>query len=888
MGNPKREPHRGSTQQQKTHGNWERHWADSLHIGVLVGFSVAQPLFDLLARHAEFFAARRAASIDIIIFLVSLSIALPALLAGVEYLVGWSCQRLRSWLHTLLVACLSAAIVLQTLNKLAEENAFSGILLIATSLALGGIGAFSYKRFTAARQFVTLLAPAVLIFPGLFVLASPVASLLFPATATRVTPLSIPSPPPIVIVVFDEFSLTSLLNDSYQVDPIRYPNFAKLAREATWFRNTTTVSSDTLVAVPAMLTGQYPRRFRLPIATDHPNNLFTLLEGTYAFNVHETRTQLCPERLCGSGILNRPPLVERLSSLLSDVSIVYLHLLLPSDWRHFLPSISQDWMNFATPATSRNPRKTDHTGVHNQAKLGQWLWQDIQLDRPLDRPQHTLDFIATLRPTAQPTLHFLHILLPHLPYLWLPSGKAYTVDHDLPGLATNAKRWSDDEWAALQAQQRALLQIGLVDTLLGKLLAQLKSNGLYERSLLVVTADHGVSFLPGDFRRIVTDTTFQDIMPVPLFIKAPGQHTGRISDRAVEITDIVPTIADVLGIDLPWSADGRSALDTSIPERPTHSIYSSCAGCSSSDAFAQRQEFRDISPAVKMAAQRQMRLFGSGTLSPRLFQLGPVPRLVGKRIDEIGVGIQSPIRTSLDFPQIFSEVDLQGFFLPAYITGSVFFSTSDASPVSLAVAINGTIQAVTQPSSVDLKGGRGRWSAVVSESSFRTGQNAVEVFTVSGATGQPILHRATGVHYLLSGSPIDQTEMLTSPDGSTIPIVPQALRGWVDAAHKVSDHATLLKGWAVDEKRALPAEQILIFLNGTLFHAGPTGVRRPTIAKSLGQPAFATSGFRFMLPAEPFIGSETPEVRVFALSGNTIASELRYIEGYPWRPSEQH
>ena len=861
--------------------HWATHWTASLHVFVLVGFAVAQPLFDLLARQAEFFAARRAPSIDIAIFVVCLSVALPALLAGTEWLIGCCRQRLRSWLHTLLVAGLSAAIALQALVKMSEESTLPGILFIAASLVLGGIVASSYTRFAPVRLFITLLTPAIFIFPGLFVFASPVTSLLFPTTSSHFTPRPIPSPPPIIMVVFDEFSLTSLLDEQHQIDPIRYPHFATLAREATWFRNATTVSNDTVVAVPAMLTGQYPNRFRLPIAADHPHNLFTLLEGTYAFNVFETRTQLCPERLCGSGILKRPRLGKRLATLLSDMSIVYLHLLLPSDWRRSLPPISQDWMNFAARAPQINPSKTDQTRADNQAKLTQWLWKDIVLERPEDRPQQVLDFIDTLHPTSQPTLHFLHVLLPHQPYLWLPSGKAYSLDYNPPGLSANTGRWSTDEWAALQAQQRALLQIGLVDTLLGKVLAQLKTNGLYERSLLIVTADHGVSFRPGESTRTVTQTTLPDIMPVPLFIKAPAQQQGRISDRAVEIIDIVPTVADMLGIDLPWTADGHSALALSIPERSTRTIYSSCGSCPG--ASPQRQEFSRVAPAVTAAVQRKLRLFGSGPLWPRLFQVGPVPQLVGKRVNEIGVSTQSPIHISLDFPQHFSQVNLQDPFLPAYITGSVSPPPRSGQPFSLAVAVNGTIQAVTQPWSVSIKGRYGSWAAVVPETAFQTGQNTIEVFVVSDVTGQLTLARATEAHYRLSGSSTDQTEVLMSPDGSPIPLVPQALRGYIETP-QVSENTVLLKGWAVDEKHAQPAERILIFLNGTFYHAGLTGISRPGIAEWLGQPAFATSGFRYIFPAEPFVGSGTPEVRAFALSGG-IASELRYIEGYPWRRS---
>ncbi len=53
----------------------------------------------------------------------------------------------------------------------------------------------------------------------------------------------------------------------------------------------------------------------------------------------------------------------------------------------------------------------------------------------------------------------------------------------------------------------------------------------------------------------------QDIADTPLLIKRPFQHTGRISDRHVRTMDILPTIADVLGIRMPWRVDGVSIFD---------------------------------------------------------------------------------------------------------------------------------------------------------------------------------------------------------------------------------------------------------------------------------------------------------------------------------------
>ena len=41
----------------------------------------------------------------------------------------------------------------------------------------------------------------------------------------------------VVFVVFDEFSVASLMDESLHVDPVRFPNFASLAQTSTWFRN---------------------------------------------------------------------------------------------------------------------------------------------------------------------------------------------------------------------------------------------------------------------------------------------------------------------------------------------------------------------------------------------------------------------------------------------------------------------------------------------------------------------------------------------------------------------------------------------------------------------------------------------------------------------------
>ena len=83
-----------------------------------------------------------------------------------------------------------------------------------------------------------------------------------PAGAGRVRPrppaAATGDRPPVVMILFDEFPLSSLLDAKGRIDRRVYPNFAALADQSTWYRNATGVAGYTPWALPAMLTGNYP------------------------------------------------------------------------------------------------------------------------------------------------------------------------------------------------------------------------------------------------------------------------------------------------------------------------------------------------------------------------------------------------------------------------------------------------------------------------------------------------------------------------------------------------------------------------------------------------------------------------------------------------------
>ena len=269
-------------------------------------------------------------------------------------------------------------------------------------------------------------------------------------------------------------------------------------------------------------------------------------------NVHGQSTKLCPEDLTEGGF-KKESFPVRIGLLFSDLFIVYSHIIYPDELKKGLPPVSHSWRGFL-------PR--EGTPFNEGVRPGYRNY----------RQQIVVDFIDSIEKSEVPTLHFLHASLPHHHYDLLPSGQFYAPRGVLDGLV-NKSQWMDDQVLVDLAKQRYLLQVGFVDMLLGRLLDHLKAEGLYDRSLLIVTADHGVSFRAGQPMRHFTDQNYPELLSVPLFIKLPGQRRGEVSDRLVSTIDIMPTIANVLGTDIPWDVHGTSVLAREFPRREKVTIY---------------------------------------------------------------------------------------------------------------------------------------------------------------------------------------------------------------------------------------------------------------------------------------------------------------------------
>ena len=800
------------------------------HLAALCALAFAQPLFDILGKNPAFFAVRGSSRGEIVLFALALTLLPPALLLAVELAVAIVTEVGARALHVVFVAGLVGVIVLQALTK---SESVDGLGALVTAGVVGAAAGLLYMRAKAARTFLTFLVPAPLVFLALFLFNSPVSKLVFPEQAEAKT-VAVGSHTPVVLIVFDEFPTISLMNRSEHVDAVRFLNFAALAKNAIWFRNATTVHPHTEQAVPAILTGQLPKPGSLPIFADHRQNLFTFLGGTYRLDVVEALTHLCPPKLCKRTTRKTQQFdsgaSDETGSLASDTGIVYLHLLLPNPYASHLPPISNTWGNFG-----------GHEETEDQAQP--------YCGRNICR------LASLITPERKPALYFVHSLLPHVPWLYLPSGKRYGGDvRVVPGAPTGT--WGNDEWLPTQAEQRFFLQLGYTDKALGLILQRLHATRLYARALVIVTADHGVSFRPGTPRRNITAGNLVDIAFMPLFVKLPGQKHGRIDESFVQTIDILPTIAAALHTWLPWHVDGKPLIGQKLPPDGTVSVLASSGQPVQAD-------LRTLLVQRRRALAHQIATFGTGPLD-RVYRIGPHRQLLGRSVGALDVRPSSSEGVEVSGRELLGAVDLSLDLLPSYVTGTI--TGQHPQQQDLAVGVNGTIEAVTRSYT---EFGETRFAAMVPERSLHTGANEVSVYAVAGTTLTEL--RGSDVTYSLEAA------ALRGSDGKAIP-VRKAVTGHVRGTRSAT--GSTLGGWAANLKTHKPAASIVVFVDGQSVFAGENGnITRKDILDRYG---VDNAGFIFRLPGAllPLAGTEH-QVRVFAIAGG-VASELHYLRGYPW------
>ncbi|MDZ4860752.1 MAG: sulfatase [Candidatus Hydrogenedentes bacterium] len=101
--------------------------------------------------------------------------------------------------------------------------------------------------------------------------------------------------------------------------------------------------------------------------------------------------------------------------------------------------------------------------------------------------------------------------------------------------------------------------IRMVDASLKDLFDTLKERGLYDRALIMITADHGEEF--GEHGTFGHGNVYEPSLRIPMIIKFPNnQFAGTRFAPVVELVDLMPTALDAAGLPIPKELDGQSLL----------------------------------------------------------------------------------------------------------------------------------------------------------------------------------------------------------------------------------------------------------------------------------------------------------------------------------------
>ena len=614
-----------------------------------------------------------------------------------EAAVALADRRAYRWLHLTLVALIAAVFFVQLEKRVFDSPAS---LMILVALGFGALLAYGLARTRFVRSLLDVLSVAPVVFVAIFLFFSETSELVLPQEDTGALGVEVPSTTPVVMLVFDELPTATLMDERGRIDAERYPNFARLAAHSTWYPDNTTVADFTGRAVPAIFTGNRPAYEDLPIASSQPNSIFSLLGGSYDLQVEEAVTQICPENLCGE--VERPSQSTRLKDLAEDLRYVEGRLILPPALANSLPEVTNTFGDFGNNEGG------------GDARAGEFA---RDLFSPPD-PAEFEKFLAAI-PAAGRTLSMIHMELPHEPFRYLPDGQAYE-GRDISNLnSENSARWAVGAAGIATVQQRHYLQTGYADTLVGLMLDRLEQEGILDEAMVIVTADHGISFVPGIPRRVATPRNLGGVANPPLLIHYPGQRRGRISRAHTRTIDIVPTIAEVLGVEIPYETDGEP-----IAERTPGGEVSVSSG---------RDEEVTV-PLSLLLSQRAAYLeraaFRLGT--DGLYALGPAPDLLGTPAPPLSVGLDSERTAGIEELGSYEDFDPEAEEIPALVSGTL---EGVEAGTLIAIAMNGRVAATTRAFSDE---GEVRYGAVVPPSSLRPGSNSIGIYEADGETLTPL------------------------------------------------------------------------------------------------------------------------------------------------------
>ena len=185
-------------------------------------------------------------------------------------------------------------------------------------------------------------------------------------------------------------------------------------------------------------------------------------------------------------------------------------------------------------------------------------------------------FLTSRRNKQAPLFFFAYLWDPHYDYIPPPPFDTMFVDSDADPIDVTRYESSlivdagisEAELRYVESQYDG--EIRFTDDYLGRFFDLLKKQGLWDNSLIIVTADHGEEFFDHG-QKGHKRTLYVESVHVPLLIKFPQRAQVGRDDRLVSLVDLFPTILEAAGIQSEVEHQGISLFKRD--PKPNRSIF---------------------------------------------------------------------------------------------------------------------------------------------------------------------------------------------------------------------------------------------------------------------------------------------------------------------------
>lgn len=392
----------------------------------------------------------------------------------------------------------------------------------------------------------------------------------------------VPEPANVLFVIIDQLR-SDCLHGALAAH-VRLPNLRALMAEAVAFRQHHSVTSPCGPSRASILTGQYAMNHRAvrngtPLPHDTPNLATEARRGGWLPLLYGYTDSAADPRRHDPG---DPVLTSYEQVMPGFVEAVEMRLEESWPWRSHLLAQGYDvppYPDIFRPAGTA----PDDPAIYRAEDSDTAFLTDRLIDGLRGRPEGWFAHLTYLRPhpplVAPAPYNRMYDPAALPPPVVARDKSAQRQTHpfdacwlDAKTFASNVEGFPDLPETPQNIAMLRAIYLGLateVDHHLGRVIAFLRASGQYDRTLVVVTSDHGEML--GDHHGWGKMCHYDAAYRTPLIIRDPRrpQRFGTSVDAPTESVDVTPTILDLLGLEVPDTMDGHSLrrfLDGASPE----------------------------------------------------------------------------------------------------------------------------------------------------------------------------------------------------------------------------------------------------------------------------------------------------------------------------------